>query len=188
MDPITLYTSAIQLFSMAAASTPVRGASTAANSRSQRAAAARLLRTVDSMADMPAAPAPAIRKGGSEPSRPRAAVTRASADTATVASTIARYAAEGWSTLVVPTATLMDFIAVRGERMHFVKVIAADAAEPSVGWRNQYIQNAMSNSAEPIFAAAADGTLTNINEGRRVVIAKRGTASTTAASAAAQPL
>ncbi len=83
---------------------------------------------------------------------------------------VARYETEGWRTLVTPANAQMDFIAVRGDRMHFVKAIGE--TPPSDGIRNQYIQNAMSNAAEPVFAAA-DGTLTNVNEGRRVVIARR---------------
>lgn len=159
-----------------------RGASSAGPSAAaQRSAAARLLRTQTA----PTAPAPAIRKGGSEPSRARSGPIRGGADVSTVTNIMARYTAEGWNTIIVPTAALMDFIAVRGDRMHFVKVFAADAPEPSVGWRNQYIQNAMSNSAEPVFANGAEGILTNINESRRVVIARRAPAASMAAQAAA---
>lgn len=100
-----------------------------------------------------------------------------------IGSIVARYTSEGWEALIVPAVALMDFIAVRGDRMHFVKVFAPDAPEPSVGWRNQYIQNAMSNSAEPVFSTGAEGVLVNINESRRVVIARRAPAGSAAAAA-----
>lgn len=155
-----------------------RGTSPAA--REQRAAAARLLRVA--AAPPPTAPTPAIRKGA-EPTRPRTSHIRGGTDPATVstviASTVAKYSAEGWNTLIVP-APLIDFIAVRADRMHFVKIVIGD--QPSVGWRNQYIQNALSNNAEPVYADA-DGTLTNMNEGRRVIIARRTPAAALAASA-----
>lgn len=145
----------------------------------QRAAARRLARP----APAPAAPTPAIRKGAA-PSRPRDIRGGGTAPAITVASTATKYSGEGWQTLTMPNCARMDIVAVRGDRIHFIKVVTEEN-KPSDGWRNQFIQNALSNAAEPIFADES-GSLTNINESRRVVIARRTTAaSSTAASSAA---
>lgn len=88
---------------------------------------------------------------------------------------LSKYRLEGWEVLMAPPTAPMDLICVRSSRFHFVKVLGG--AEPSDGERNQFIQNAMSNRAEPIFATVEGEKmdLKNINEGTRVQIkAKHG--------------
>lgn len=161
------------------------------STREQRTAARRLTRP----AAAPAQPTPAIRKPA-PPSRPRGVIRGGGSTVPTILSVTERYTAEGWRVLIVPAGSQMDFIAVRDSRMHFVKIILADVSAsaatntptstptPAViptGQRNQFIQNAMSNSAEPIFAMP-DGSLVNTNEDRRAVITRRGGAAASASS------
>lgn len=68
----------------------------------------------------------------------------------------------------------MDFVAARASRFQFVKVVSGGADfEPVAGEKNQYIQNAMSNFAEPIFVTLTGDKMSmrNINEDKRVNIA-----------------
>lgn len=83
---------------------------------------------------------------------------------------LSKYRLEGWEVIMAPATAPMDLICVRATRFHFVKVLGG--AEPTDGERNQFIQNAMSNTAEPVFATVEGEkmTLKNINEGTRVVI------------------
>ena len=103
-----------------------------------------------------------------EPSKPRLA--RTATPFPAVGIVAARYRAEGWEVLIPPARAPMDLICVRGERFQFVRT-----RELSDGEKNQHIQNAMSNGAEPVLAIV-DGdklSLKEVNEGRRVVIAGR---------------
>jgi hypothetical protein len=74
-----------------------------------------------------------------------------------IADTIIKYEAAGWSATHLASKAQMDIFATKGEgnkqRIHFVKVIDRDImTEPSMEETNQYIQNAFSNMAEPIYA------------------------------------
>jgi hypothetical protein len=74
-----------------------------------------------------------------------------------IADTIIKYEAAGWSATHLASKAQMDIFATKGEgnkqKIHFVKVIDRDImTEPSVEETNQYIQNAFSNMAEPIYA------------------------------------
>lgn len=68
-----------------------------------------------------------------------------------------KYEAAGWSATYLSGKAQMDIFATRGEgtkqKIHFIKVIDFDImTEPSTEETNQYIQNAFSNNAEPIYA------------------------------------
>lgn len=74
-----------------------------------------------------------------------------------ITDTIIKYEAAGWSATHLASKAQMDIFATKGEgnkqRIHFVKVIDRDImTEPSIEETNQYIQNAFSNMAEPIYA------------------------------------
>ena len=74
-----------------------------------------------------------------------------------VTDSIIKYESAGWSPTHLASKAQMDIFATKGEgnkqRIHFVKVIDKDLMpEPSIEETNQYIQNAFSNNAEPIYA------------------------------------
>ena len=74
-----------------------------------------------------------------------------------ITDTLLKYEGVGWSATHLASKAQMDIFATKGEgnkqRVHFVKVIDKDIMkEPSIEETNQYIQNAFSNNAEPIFA------------------------------------
>ena len=102
------------------------------------------------------------------PSRARGGLMRATTPHPNVIGfVLSKYRLEGWEVIMAPATAPMDIICVRGTRFHFVKVLGG--AEPLYGERNQFIQNAMSNTAEPVFATVEGEkmTLKNINEGTR---------------------
>ena len=87
---------------------------------------------------------------------------------------LAKYRLEGWEVVCPPAVAPMDLICVRDSKFHFVKLIVDK--EPTDGEKNNFIQNALSNCAIPIYATV-DGeklSLKDINEAKKVVIARRG--------------
>lgn len=69
--------------------------------------------------------------------------------------TIAKYSDHGWTIIVAPKGGLNDLIASKGERLHHIQVVTVDTidepqhhGEP----KNNFIQNAFSNNAVPVFA------------------------------------
>jgi hypothetical protein len=86
------------------------------------------------------------------------------------------YFVGGWTVISVPAGSLVDLIAAKGSRMHFIRVITPDEILYSTGLaKNEYIQNAFSNSATPVFAMVGAGTPTkykylNPNTNTRVTI------------------
>lgn len=120
------------------------------------------------------APTSVLKVPAATPSRPRGGLMRATTPHPNVIGLVqASYKLEGWETLIATATAPMDLICVRNTKMHFVKVLGG--AEPSDGERNQFIQNAMSNSADPIFASLEGEKLVtkNINEGTRISIKAR---------------
>ncbi len=72
------------------------------------------------------------------------------------------YAQNKWTVITAPKGSLVDLIASKGSRMHFVKVLSTSGTSYSEGVaKNDYIQNAFSNMAIPVFA-------TEISESPRV--------------------
>lgn len=68
-----------------------------------------------------------------------------------------KYEAAGWTANHINGKAQMDIFAIKGEgnkqKVHFIKVIDLEImSEPSTEETNQYIQNAFSNKAEPIYA------------------------------------
>ena len=63
------------------------------------------------------------------------------------------YSANGWTVITTPPGSLVDLITSKGSRLHFVKVTADLESAYSTGLaKNEYIQNAFSNVATPVFA------------------------------------
>lgn len=91
---------------------------------------------------------------------------------------ISKYAKYGWTTLRPPPGT-NDLIAQKGNKLHFVRVVTEETAD-DVRFhglpKNEFVQNAMSNSAQPIFArvsgkpGAFKVTFEDVNTARRVII------------------
>jgi len=106
---------------------------------------------------------------------------------------LAKYTAGGWETM--RGGNSVDIIARRGKRYQFVQVVPADKSDEPA-WtgeaRNVFVQNALSNNAEPIQALisiskARDGStktaikFTNCNLGTTVKIGGGPKAKTAAA-------
>jgi len=97
-----------------------------------------------------------------------------------------RYVDGGWNTFKSQPGSINDFVAYRGTKAHFVRVVPSSSAEDSryTGEsKNSFIQNALSNNATPVFAkvkpvakkgdvipSGADVTFNNINGGARVIV------------------
>jgi hypothetical protein len=63
------------------------------------------------------------------------------------------YSGSGWNILETPKDSTVDFIAAKGDRMHFIKIIEArDSVYLDGIAKNTYIQNAFSNAATPVYA------------------------------------
>ena len=98
-----------------------------------------------------------------------------------------KYTAADWVCWQCPTGNINDFIAHAAKRLHYIRVVPAESAEDLKYHgesKNAFIQNAMSNSAVPVYAHVKVATdknnvvsstisLEDINTNARVVVAKK---------------
>lgn len=97
-----------------------------------------------------------------------------------------KYTDGGWNAFRSQQGAINDFVAHRGTKTHFVRVVPSNDTEnlkfAGVD-KNSFIQNALSNNAIPVFAkvtpvakkgeatpTSANVTFTNINDGARVIV------------------
>jgi len=82
-----------------------------------------------------------------------------------LAAAMRKYTDAGWSVVVCPKNAPMEFIAVKTDKMHFVRTSAPDFA-------GAYIQNAFSNMADPIVVSGeiSAPVFTNINVQSRIML------------------
>ena len=89
------------------------------------------------------------------------------------------YAENGWTVIVTPADSGVSLITAKGSRLHFVRVTATTEAVYSAGIaRNEYVQNAFSNAATPVFAVEVPGAppkyrFINPNTDTRVAIREK---------------
>ena len=96
---------------------------------------------------------------------------------------IAKYQDCDWKVIKPAKGGLNDFIASRGNRIHFVQVVTKatiDDAKYHGEAKNNFVQNAFSNSAIPIFAHVVEGskpkvTFEDVNTGNRAIVSSRST-------------
>jgi hypothetical protein len=124
----------------------------------------------------------------SEPQKKRSRTTdkkQTITPSAAVNAVLDKYTTTGWSAHQ-PSGGVNHIIAYRGKRLHFIQVVTpetVDSPEYQGGGIpcNTFVQNALSNSAEPIHALVSTKhghttvSLTNVNDNSRVVIASRPT-------------
>ncbi len=68
---------------------------------------------------------------------------------------INKYIAYGWTVIKPPSGSMNDLITQKGKKLHFVQVIVdANSVRHQGMAKNSFIQNAFSNSAQPIYAHA----------------------------------
>lgn len=124
-------------------------------------------------------PAVAIPAGVSTPAPIKVAPVRVDP----VQEVINKYNKSGWVAMRAPEGTLNDVLARKDKRFHFVQVLTKDnAADPKFTGlqRNNFVQNAFSNGADPVYAfltvkstrqgTAAKITFENVNLNRTVII------------------
>ncbi len=103
---------------------------------------------------------------------------------------INKYTAYGW-TVIRPSGTaLNDLIAQKNKRLHFIQVVTDEASARHSGLaKNTFIQNAFSNSAQPIYAhvtyssklnednhpVRTDIVFEDVNQNTRVIIGAKKT-------------
>jgi hypothetical protein len=102
---------------------------------------------------------------------------------------IAKYKEAGWIITPAPKGVINDMIAHKpsdikkkiengdvslNEKYHFIQVYEDGNARHEMLPKNQFIQNAMSNGAIPIYAKIVDGkvTLSDVNLNARILIRK----------------
>jgi hypothetical protein len=92
---------------------------------------------------------------------------------------IAKYQENGWNVIKPPKGAVNDFLASRNGRFHFVNAITTETAdEPKFHGeaKNNFVQNAFSNGATPVFAhvqitkSGPKVTYEDVNTGNRVLI------------------
>ena len=122
----------------------------------------------------------------SEPQKKRSRVAdKKPSTTGAVNAVLDKYTHAGWSAHQ-PSGGVNHIIAYRGKRLHFIQVVTPEtASSPEYQGGgipcNTFVQNAVSNSAEPIHALVSvkhgreSVSLTNVNDNSRVVIASRPT-------------
>jgi hypothetical protein len=124
-------------------------------------------------------------RGGNEPPK---TVATAADPTADIAAVVAKYTEFGWQAIRAPRGGMNDIVASKGTRFHFVQIVTKETLEdPKFHGmpKNNFIQNAFSNGAAPIYAHVvksscknADGTrgqrikitFEDVNLGGRVII------------------
>ena len=93
----------------------------------------------------------------------------------------AKYSENGWTIIKPPKGSVNDFIANRNGRLHFVQVVTKESYEDPKyhgGAKNDFVQNAMSNSAIPVFAHVVGGskpkvTFQDVNTNNRIIVSQR---------------
>lgn len=98
-----------------------------------------------------------------------------------------KYTAAGWTIFRRPARGINDYVAHKGERMHFIQLLAPDDPRKTGGARGNFVQNAFSNAATPVYAEVGPRgvTLTDANTGARIIAGK--TAGAVAAPAVKVP-
>lgn len=98
------------------------------------------------------------------------------------AAVVAKYSEAGWTVINMPKGCIVDYITSSGgslPRIHFVQVVTSaieKTARFSLEAQNAFIQNAISNSAAPVYATVgADGKVScaDVNARSRVLITRR---------------
>ena len=90
-----------------------------------------------------------------------------------------KYTINGWNVIKPPKGSVNDFLASRNGRLHFVQVVTKDTIADQKyhgSAKNDFVQNAFSNGAIPIFAhVVGDSKVTfeDVNSGNRVIINAR---------------
>lgn len=92
-------------------------------------------------------------------------------------SVIEKYTENGWEVIRCPKGSLNDIIATRNGRFQYVQVVATDDPKFHGEFKNNFVQNAFSNSATPVFAHVVSGikgsvkiTFEDANTSNRVII------------------
>lgn len=90
---------------------------------------------------------------------------------------IEKYTENGWDAIRCPKGSLNDIIATRNGRFQYVQVVACDDPKFHGEFKNNFVQNAFSNSATPVFAHVVSGakgtvkiTFEDVNTNNRVII------------------
>lgn len=126
-------------------------------------------------------PAPAIEQPAVATEQPAAVAPQRTKKLTPIDHAIAKYTENGWGIIRPPKGGLNDFIASRNQRVHFVQVVTkatiTDAKYHGEA-KNNFVQNAFSNSATPIFAHVVEGpkpkvTFEDVNTGNRAIVGGR---------------
>jgi len=86
---------------------------------------------------------------------------------------LSKYREAGWTITEAPKGTINQYIAHNNLKYHFIQVYEEGNAKHEDLPKNQFIQNAMSNGAIPVYATCRDGknvTLQDINTLSRIII------------------
>lgn len=91
---------------------------------------------------------------------------------------IAKYQSAGWIVIKSPAGSINDFIAQREKRLQFIQVVTEatiDNAKYHGIAKNDFVQNAFTNHAAPVFAHVVGNEVTfeDVNTGNRVLVATR---------------
>lgn len=86
-----------------------------------------------------------------------------------------KYVENGWETVKGLKGTMNDIIARRNGRFHFIQVITKETGEDPKfqgEFKNNFVQNAFSNGATPVYAHIVNGKVTfqDVNTNNRIII------------------
>ncbi len=86
-----------------------------------------------------------------------------------------KYAKNDWAIFKTPTNCINDYVAFRNRTLHFIQVVDnINAPRYTNEAKSTFVQNALSNSAVPIYAINNGGKMQyiNVNTNSQVTIAK----------------
>jgi hypothetical protein len=95
--------------------------------------------------------------------------------TADITAVVAKYTEFGWQAIRAPRGGMNDIVASKGTRFHFVQIVTKETLEDPKfhgNPKNNFIQNAFSNGAAPIYAHVVKSSCKNVDgtRGQRVKI------------------
>lgn len=119
-----------------------------------------------------------IRAGGQPATKPAPAapVPRPRPKPDPAAELVVKYTAFGWNISARPRRNINDFVATKGDKLHFIQLVAPDDQRMAGERRGTFIQNAFSNDAVPVYAEVSPRgvSLTDANTGARVGLGRIG--------------
>lgn len=90
-----------------------------------------------------------------------------------------KYENAGWQTIGAPNIVINDIIAKKNDKFHFVKILTDEQSDKNLAeiQKNDFIQNAFSNGATPVYAHVKSTktnkikmSFENINTNNRIII------------------